>query len=118
MKLQPNISILTGFLFLFDIDYPHPESVAEFICLADVNDCSDLSRVFDLVVKPDFFNYSEADRCWLIETLTFFLNKNESFEEVLEKRSFLFSDEIEDGRLFMGTLLGRLRAYQQEMIEG
>lgn len=118
MKFKPSISILSGFLFLLDIDYPHAESVEELICLADVNDCSDLSRVFDIVVKPDFLNYSEDDRCWLIDTITFFLNENDSFEVVFEKRSFLFSDEIEDGRLFMSILLGRLQAYQQETIEG
>ncbi|MEN5044538.1 hypothetical protein [Pseudomonas koreensis] len=116
MKVKPSISILTGFLFLFDIDYPHEESVEELICLADVNDYSELSKVFDIVVRPDFLNYSEDDRCWLIETISFFLNENDSFKAIFEKRSFLFSDEIEDGRFFMSTLLGRLQAYQQEMI--
>ncbi|MBC3207997.1 hypothetical protein HU755_14440 [Pseudomonas sp. SWRI111] len=118
MNFKPDISILPGFLFIFDIDYPHSESVEELICWADVNDCSDLSNVFDSVIRPEFLSYSEGDKCWLIETIASCLDENNSFEGVFAKRSLLFSDEIEDARMFMSTLLERLRAYRQETITG
>lgn len=118
MILQPSISILAGFLFVLDMDYPHEESVEEFICLADVNNCSDLSRVFDLAIRPSFLEYSEADRNWVIESIEYLLDKGESFESVFKKRSFLFSDEIHDGSLFMSILLVRLKVYRHEISEG
>ncbi|MCR8932214.1 MULTISPECIES: hypothetical protein [unclassified Pseudomonas] len=111
MKFKPDISILPGFLFVLDIDYPHVASAEEFICLADVNDGADLSAVFDLIVRPEFLSYSESDKCWLIETIAFFMDEGNSFEDVFAKRSLLFSEEIEDGRMFMRTLLERLRTY-------
>ena len=116
MRFKPDISILPGFLFVFDIDYPRDGSVEEFICLADVNDYTDLSMVFDLVVRPEFLNYSDDDKCWLIETIAFFMDEGNSFESVFAKRSLLFSDEIEDGRMFMRTLLERLRTYRRERL--
>jgi len=118
MRFKPDISILPGFLFIFDIDYPHLESIEELICCTDVNNSADLSRVFDFVIRPEFLDYSENDKRWLIETIAFYLDENDSFEGVFSKRSLLFSDKIEDARMFMGTLLERLRAYREEAIEG
>lgn len=112
MKFVPSLSILPGFLFVLDIDYPHEKSVEELICLADVNDACDLVRVFDVVLKPEFIGYSCSDKQWLITTITYYLEKDESFVDVLEKRSFLFSDEIIDPRGFMSVLLNCLLSYQ------
>ncbi len=115
MKPNPKLSILPGFLFVFDIDYPHEGAVEELICLADVNDSSDLIRIFDAVLKLEFVGYSESDRCWIIDTISYYLERGETFVEVLEKRSFLFSDEIVDGRGFMRVLLECLSLYEGEI---
>lgn len=114
MKFVPSLSILPGFLFALDIDYPHEKSVEELICLADVNDACDLVRVFDAVLKPEFFGYSNSDKKWLINTIAYYLEGDESFVDVFEKRSFLFSDDISDTRGFMSVLLGCLLSYQNE----
>jgi hypothetical protein len=115
MKLDPKLSILPGFLFVFDIDYPHERAVEELICLADVNDTSDLIKVFDAVLKPEFIMCSESDRRWIIDTISYYLERGETFVKVLEKRSFLFSDEIVDGRGFMRVLLECLSLYEDEI---
>ncbi|WP_027922051.1 hypothetical protein [Pseudomonas sp. URMO17WK12:I12] len=114
MKFEPDVSILPGLLFVFDIDYPHEESVLDEICSTDVNDPIALSRIMDLVLKPTYQRFLEDEQQWHVNTLRHFLDKGESFKSVLEKRSFLFSDEVVDGREFMRILYLCLMRYQRE----
>jgi len=111
MKLNPDIAILAGLLFVFDVDYPHDQSVIDELCSIDVNDSCDLSKAIDLVIKPDYLAMLCDERKWYVETIKFYLGKGDSFESILKKRSFLFFDEVLDGRSFMNTLLGCLERY-------
>lgn len=116
MTFKPDMSILPGLLFVFDIDYPHDESLLDEICATDVNDPVALSKIMDLALKPMYQRFLTDEQQWHIDTLRFFLEKDESFRSVLEKRSFLFTDEIDDSREFMRTLYVCLMRYQDGSI--
>lgn len=117
MKFKPDISILAGLLFVFDIDYPHEESVLDEICSTDVNDPIALSRIMDLVLKPTYQKFLEDEQQWHVDTLRHFLDKGESFKSVLERRSFLFTDAVADGSEFMRILYLCLIRYQRKEIK-
>ncbi|SEM54250.1 hypothetical protein SAMN04487857_102527 [Pseudomonas sp. ok272] len=108
MKLKPDVSILTSFLFILDIDYPHDDAVVEFICSSNINDKEELLGVFYRVVKPEYECCTEDEKKWLIDTLRFYLKRGEAFESVFDRRNLLFSEKVVDGRKFMETLLESL----------
>ena len=115
MKRPPKLSILRGLLFLFDIDNVDSVEREEIIVSKDVNDETELAELFDLLMKPEFTIYSDDDRAWYIDTLIYYLEREESFDSVFEKLTTYFDDEIEDQRKLMRVLLACLLRYQAEM---
>lgn len=115
LKYPPDISILPGLLFVFDIDCPHGDSVLDEICSTDVNDPIALARILDLVLKPTCQRFLEDEQQWHVDTLRHFIDKGENFKCVLEKRSFLFSDEVADSTEFMRILYSCLIRYQAKV---
>jgi hypothetical protein len=100
---------------LFDIDNVDSVEREEIIVSKDVNDETELAELFDLLMKPEFTIYSDDDRAWYIDTLIYYLEREESFDSVFEKLTTYFDDEIEDQRKFMRVLLACLLRYQAEM---
>lgn len=115
MKRLPKLSILRGLLFLFDIDNIDSDERERVIVSKNVNDDAELVELFDLLMKPEFTSYSESDRKWYIDTLTYYLDAGESFDSIFDKITTYFDDEVEERRKFMRILLLCLLRYQAEM---
>lgn len=103
-----------GLLFIFDIENTRDINREEIIVSKDVNDDRELSELFDVLLKPEFFDYGEKERQRLIDTLVYFLDCGDTFDEVFKKVDTYFDDEVLDQRQFMRVLLDRLRVYQLE----
>lgn len=112
MKHTTKLSHLQNLLFAFDIDYSDDVQREEIIASKNVNDSADLSRLFDQILKPSFMSRPKNSRENLIDTLEFFLAKDETFDSVLDSLSTYFDDEITDNRKFMRTLLECLIRYE------
>ncbi|WP_077048350.1 hypothetical protein [Pseudomonas sp. KK4] len=105
---------IRGLLFVFDIENTHDLEREEIIVSKDVNDEGELCELFDVLLCPEFFNYSEEERVRLIETLSFFLNKGDNFDGVFNKMDTYFDEDIKDRRQFMAVLLSCLKRYQNQ----
>lgn len=103
-----------GLLFVFDIENTRDINREEIIVSKDVNDDRELSELFDVLIRPEFFDYDEKERQRLIDTLVYFLDCGDTFDEVFTKMDTYFDDEVLDQRQFMRVLLERLRVYQLE----
>lgn len=51
-----------GLLFIFDIENTRDINREEIIVSKDVNDDRELSELFDVLLKPEFFDYGEKER--------------------------------------------------------
>ena len=105
---------IRGLLFVFDIENAKDVAREGIIVSKDVNDDKELAELFDILLRPEFFHYSEKERVSLIETLAYFLEKNDSFDGVFSKMDTYFDEGVKDQRQFMKVLLERLRFYQSE----
>jgi hypothetical protein len=105
---------IRGLLFVFDIENTHDLEREEIIVSKNVNDEVELSELFDVLLRPEFFIYSEIERILLIETLSFFLRGGDNFDGVFKKMDTYFDDDIKDQRQFMAVLLSCLKRYQDE----
>ena len=115
MKRRPDPSVLRGLLFLFDIDNIDDKEREKIIVSKNVNDENELVELFDLLMRPEFMSYSDSDQQLYIDTISFCLDENESFDSVFAKLTSYFDDEVKDYRGFMRVLLGCLVRYQSEM---
>ncbi|MHC8289343.1 hypothetical protein ACYZUD_21530 [Pseudomonas sp. XS1P51] len=113
MKNNYHIVDIRNLLFVFDIENTDDESREKIIVSKNVNDEKELSELFDILLKPEFFAYREKERESLISTVAHFLDINDSFDRVFEKMTTYFDDEVADQRKFMKVLLVCLRRYQQ-----
>ncbi|MHC8322721.1 hypothetical protein ACYZT4_18855 [Pseudomonas sp. GB2N2] len=105
---------IRGLLFVFDIENTRDLDREEIIVSKNVNDEIELAELFDALLQPEFFIYSEKERKLLIETLSCFLEKGESFDEIFLKMDTFFDDVVEDQRQFMTDLLNCLQRYQSQ----
>ncbi|CAH0125425.1 hypothetical protein ABH908_000859 [Pseudomonas frederiksbergensis] len=105
---------IRGLLFVFDIENTHDLEREEIIVSKNVNDNKELAELFDILLRPEFFIYSEQERISLIETLSYFLEVGNSFDEVFSKMDTYFDDDVKDQRQFMKVLLGCLGRYQSQ----
>ncbi|MNF93267.1 hypothetical protein D3C84_759370 [compost metagenome] len=83
-----------GLLFIFDIENTRDINREEIIVSKDVNDDRELSELFDVLLKPEFFDYGEKERQRLIDTLVYFLDCGDTFDEVFKKMDTYFDDEV------------------------
>lgn len=114
MKDLYNIASIRGLLFVFDIENADDEEREAIIASKNVNDEKELADLFDLVLRPEFFAYEQKGRETLINTVAYFLNKNDSFDRVFERMTTYFDDEVVDQAKFMKVLLMCLQRYQKE----
>lgn len=117
MKRPPELAILRGLLFLFDIDNVESDEREEIIVSKNVNDEVELSELFDILMRPEFASYSGSDREWFIDTLNYYLGSGESFDSVFDKITTYFDDDVADRRRFMRVLLGCFLRYQAELVK-
>jgi len=114
VKRAPQLSILRGLLFLFDIDNVGDSEREEIIVSKNVNDKDELAELFDILMKPEFLSYSDSDREWYIDTLRHYLSVSESFDSVFTKITTYFDGDVKDQRQFMRILFECLTRYQSE----
>ncbi|MNV20848.1 hypothetical protein D3C71_1117690 [compost metagenome] len=114
MKDLYNIASIRGLLFVFDIENADDEEREALIASKNVNDEKELADLFDLVLRPEFFAYEQKGRETLINTVAYFLNKNDNFDRVFERMTTYFDDEVVDRAKFMKVLLMCLQRYQKE----
>lgn len=81
---------IRGLLFVFDIENTHDLEREKIIVSKNVNDDKELAELFDALLRPEFFIYSEQERISLIETVSYFLEKGNSFDEVFFKNGHVF----------------------------
>lgn len=86
----------------------------EIVVSKNVNDDKKLAELFDALLRPEFFIYSEQERISLIETLSYFLEVGNSFDEVFSKMDTYFDDDVKDQRQFMTVLINCLERYQNQ----
>ena len=109
-----NIASIRGLLFVFDIENADDDAREALIASKNVNDEKELSDLFDLLLKPEFFAYEQKGRETLINTVAYFLNENDDFDRVFERMTTYFDDEVVDQVKFMKVLLVCLQRYQKE----
>ncbi|MEJ5060895.1 MULTISPECIES: hypothetical protein [unclassified Pseudomonas] len=118
MKDSYTLWSIRGLLFVFDIENARDLNREEVIVSKNVNDAEELSELFDILIRPEFFIYTEMERQRLIDTLVYFLDRRDTFDEIFTKMDTYFEDEVSDRRQFMIVLLGRLKSYQSEDVNG
>ncbi len=117
MKYPPKLSIIKSLLFTYCIenyDDPARESV---IVSKNINDDKQLTELFDTLTKPEYLLYKTEERQWHIDTIQYFLDRDDNFESVFYLFDTYFDDEIIDKRQFMKVLLQCLIRYQTEASE-
>lgn len=114
MKKKPNLAILQGFLFTYSTENTKNREREEIIVSKNVNNETELSELFDILTKPEFLAYTEGEQIWLIETIEYYLSKDEDFESVFYLFDTYFEDDITNKRAFMAVLLERLKSYRNE----
>lgn len=114
MKNSYDIWDIRSLLFVFDIENTRDLKREEIIVSKDVNDEQELTELFDVLMRPEFFIYSKKERQLLIDTLVHFLDCGDSFDGVFSKIDTYFDDDVKDQRKFMMVLLNCLQCYQSE----
>lgn len=114
MKSAYDIWDIKSLLFVFDIENTRDLHREEIIVSKDVNNDGELAQLFDMLLRPEFFIYTENERQLLIATLVHFLELDDNFDRVFTKIDTYFDDDVKDQRKFMLVLLDCLRRYQAE----
>jgi hypothetical protein len=112
MKLQPTLDILPSLLFAFDVDSDQNVEAEEQIASTDINNELELTKLFDAFIMPDFTSRIASEQQWYIDSLTFYLEKNESFNRIFSDMTTYFPAPPSNKRNFMKTLLNCLKKYQ------
>lgn len=105
---------IRGLLFVFDIENTHDLERETIIVSKNVNDDKELSELFDALLRQEFFIYSEQERIRLIETLSYFLEAGDSFDEIFSRMDTYFDDDVKDQRRFMKVLINCLERYHNQ----
>lgn len=117
MKYHPKLSILRSLLFTYNIENLDDSEREIFIASKNINNDEELIDLFNELTKPEFIKYKREEREWHINTIQYFLNKDENFESVFYLFDTYFNDEIADKRKFMKTLLDCLYRYNTEVMD-
>lgn len=113
-KNSYNIEFIRSLLFVFDIENADDEERERLISSKNVNDQKELSDLFDEVLRSEFFAYKQKGREVLINTISYYLNKNDNFDRVFDRMTTYFDDDVVNQRRFMEVLLMCLQRYQLE----
>lgn len=117
MKNPPNLHIIRGLLFTYNIENTRDSEREELIVSKNINDAKELSELFDALTKPEFISYTKEDQDWFISTLRHYLDINDTFDSVFYLFDTYFDDEISDQRHFMKVLLECLIRYQTQSVD-
>ncbi|WP_434700348.1 hypothetical protein [Pseudomonas sp. D1-1] len=115
MKKPYDLHDIWALLFVFSIENTHDVAREEIITSKNVNNDEELGQLFDLLVRPEFLFYSPKERILLIDTLSYFLENNDSFDRVFLKLDTYFDEDVRDQRRFMQILLNSLIRYRSEI---
>jgi hypothetical protein len=111
MKNKPNMEIIRGLLFTYDIENTDDLKREDFISSKNINNEKQLIELFDELTKPDFLAYTKPEQDWFIDSIEHYLSTNDNFDAVFKKMTTYFNDDVDDQRAFMQTLLNRLKHY-------
>lgn len=117
MRHSPKLSIIRSLLFTYCIENYDDHERESIIVSKNINDDRELSELFDILTKPEYLSYKTDERQWHIDTIQYFLKRDEGFESVFDLFDTYFDDEIIDKRQFMKVLLQCLIRYQTELSE-
>ena len=112
MKAKPSMSIIRGLLFTFDIENVDDLEREKIIASKDINNEKELSELFDDLTKPEFLSYTKIEQDWFIDSINYYLSIDDSFDAVFKTMATYFSSPVNDQRVFMQILLGRLTHYR------
>ncbi|WP_411385360.1 hypothetical protein [Pseudomonas sp. MPB03] len=112
MKPKPSMMPLIGLLFVFNIENVRDEKREEVIVSKNINIDSELSELFDILLKPEFLRYPPGAQHKYIEAISYYLEVGDSFDDLFEDMDTYFDQEIHDQRHFMEVLLSCLKRYQ------
>ena len=114
MKLEPTLDILPSLLFPIDVNSEQDDITAKFIANIDTSSDKELVKLFDTLIEPEFKHRIVSEQQWYIDTLSFYLNKNEKFNRVFSDNTTYLAEEPRDKRQFMLILLNCLKKYKEK----
>ncbi len=114
MKKKYEIVDIKNLLFVFDIENTHDIERERLIAEKDVNDSQQLTELFDTLLKPEFYEYTDTEQESLIGTVDHFLMTNDNFDLVFNRMTTYFGQEVAERPRFMGVLLRCLTKYRNE----
>ncbi|WLH61518.1 hypothetical protein [Pseudomonas sp. FP2300] len=114
MKPKPSMMPLIGLLFVFNIENVCDEKREEVIVSKNINIDSELSELFDVLLKSEFLRYPPGAQDKYIEIINYYLKVGGSFDDLFEDMDTYFDQSIHDQRHFMEVLLSCLKCYQSE----
>lgn len=113
MKNKPNMSIIRGLLFTYDIENTDDLEREILIASKDINNDKELSELFDELTKPEFLAYTKAEQDWFINSVEHYLAINDNFDDVFKTMTTYFNAPVNDQRNFMKVLLACLKKYSE-----
>ncbi|MBD8235523.1 hypothetical protein SOM46_09890 [Pseudomonas fluorescens] len=111
MQNKPNLEIIRGLLFTYDIENTDDLEREALISSKNINNEKELIELFNELTKPEFLSYTNAEQAWLIDSIEYFLTINDNFDAIFKKMATYFSEDVADQRAFMQTLLNTLKHY-------
>lgn len=118
MKNLYKIVDIKNLLFVFDIENTFDIERERLIVEKDVNDFRQLTQLFDILLRPEFSEYTDKEQKSFIDTVDHFLKEDDNFDRVFNRMTTYFDDEVTDRRGFMRVLLECLTKYRNENDSG
>lgn len=117
MKNLYEIVDIKNLLFVFDIENTTDVERERLIVEKNVNDSQQLAELFDIVLKPEFYEYTDAEQGSIIGTVDHFLKVDDTFDRVFNRMTTYFDDEVADRISFMRVLSECLKKYRNERLQ-
>ncbi|AHC34758.1 hypothetical protein U771_11145 [Pseudomonas gorinensis] len=112
MKNKPNMSIIRGLLFTYDIENTDDLKRENLISSKNINTEKELIELIDELTKPEFLSYTKQEQEWFIDSIEHYLSIGDNFDSIFKTMATYFSEPVINQQMFMRTLLGRLRQYR------
>lgn len=117
MKPKPSVMPLVGLLFVFNVENVHSDEREEIIVSKNINDDAELSELFDVLLRPEFLSCPPGAQEKYIETINYYLEAGDTFDDLFDGMDTYFDQEIYDQRHFMKILLSCLKRYSSEAVQ-
>lgn len=109
---KPNMSIIRGLLFTYDIENTDDLKRENLISSKNINTEKELIELIDELTKPEFLSYTKQEQEWFIDSIEHYLSIGDNFDSIFKTMATYFSEPVINQQMFMRTLLGRLRQYR------